>query len=170
MALEPYQPRPAVVITPRRRSSRSDTAAGLRLLVAACMLVTICTVAAFTMASRVSAGLSSAIGQRIDQITAAVPAVSSPAQATAAPTPTPSPTPDPITALFPNGTKPQLPSDQLAPRLDLPGLCVSLPNHRYEVRLPNGQVIVVTTKRRDGCPDLASILKALQEAGSGGNN
>jgi len=28
----------------------------------------------------------------------------------------------------------------------------------------DGQVIVVTTHRRAGCPDLASILKQLQEA------
>jgi hypothetical protein len=70
--------------------------------------------------------------------------------------------PEIVTAAPPND-EPQPPGDAV-PSVDLPGVCVSLPDHRYEVRLPDGQVIVVTTHRRAGCPDLASILKQLQEA------
>jgi hypothetical protein len=151
----------------RRRASRGSGATGLRLLVAACLLVTLFTVGAFTLASRASAGLSAAIssiGQQLAPITAALPATSSapPPAATSKATASPTPAASIVPAAPPND-EPQPPGDAV-PSVDLPGVCVSLPDHRYEVRLPDGQVIVVTTHRRAGCPDLASILKQLQEA------
>ncbi|MDQ6884496.1 MAG: hypothetical protein M3077_09745 [Candidatus Dormibacteraeota bacterium] len=161
-------------VAPRRRASRGSTAAGFRMLVAACLAVTVLTVAAFTAASRASAGLSGALaafGQRIDQLTAAAPAGPAGAPTATAPPaaqPTPSPTPDPITALIPNNGDGQPSLDQ-GPRIDISKLCVSLSDHRYEIRLPNGQVIIVKTKHHEGCPDLSVILKALQNAGGDSN-
>jgi hypothetical protein len=137
---EPYRsfllPDPVAWVEPNRAG-----AAGLRLLVAACLLLTLFTVGAFTIPSR-------------------APAASA--------TPTPSPTPDARTALAPNGGGDQQPADPV-PGVDTSGICVSLPDHRFEVRLPNGQTIIVTTRHRSGCPDLASILKALQNAGGHSN-
>ncbi len=155
-------------VATRRRASRSSTAAGFRMLVAACMVVILFTVVAFTMASHASAGFSGAIaavGQRLNQMTAAAPAAPA---ATPQPTAQPRPSPDPITALIPNNGDGQ-PSFDQAPRIDLSKLCVSLSDHRYEIRLPNGQVIIVKTKHHEGCPDLSVILKALQNAGGDSN-
>jgi hypothetical protein len=145
----------------RRRASRGRMPAGLRLLVAACLLIAFFAVTAPAIASRASEGLSAAlssINQRVNSMTAAAPAVSSsPPAAVPQPTPTPSP-PGTTTAVPPN----QQPAEP-APNGDAPGYCVSLPDGRYEIRLPNGQVIVVTTRHHAGCPDLASILKALRK-------
>ena len=151
----------------RRRASRDSGAAGLRLLVAACLLVTLFTVGAFTVASRASAGLSAAIssiGQQLAPLTAGLPATSSAPAPAASSNPTPSPTPAPsiVPAAPANGDT--RPPSEAVPGVSLPGVCVSLPDHRYELRLPNGRVIVVTTHRQKGCPDLATILKSLQDA------
>ncbi len=155
--------------SPRQRASQGSTAAGFRMLVAACMVVTLLTVVAFSVASGASAGLSgalAAVGQRVSQLTAAAPTapVVAPTATPQPARPTPSPTPDPITALIPNNGDGQPSLDQ-APRIDLSKLCVSLPDHRYEIRLPNGQVIIVKTQHHNGCPDLSAILNALQNAG-----
>ncbi|HEY8737087.1 MAG TPA: hypothetical protein VIO62_08605 [Candidatus Dormibacteraeota bacterium] len=178
---EPYLPvpRPAPILTlaplalpervdesRRRRASRGRMPAGVRLLIAACIMTAFFVAAAPTIASRASQSLSAAIasvGQRLNPITAAAPAVSStPLPATAQSTP--APTPSPGIAVAPNRSGDQQ-STEPAPAVDVQGICVSLPDGRYEFRLPNGQVIVVTTRHRSGCPDLASILKALQNAG-----
>ncbi|MEO6796308.1 MAG: hypothetical protein ABI401_15620 [Candidatus Dormibacter sp.] len=151
----------------RRRASRDSGAAGFRLLVAACLVVTVFTVGAFTVASRASAGLSAAIssiGQQLAPLTAGLPPTSTAPAPAASSKPTPSPTPAPsiVPAAPPTGDA--QPPSQAVPGVNLPGVCVSLPDHRYEVRLPNGQVIVVTTHRQKGCPDLAALLKSLQDA------
>jgi hypothetical protein len=179
--MEPYRPipRPAPILalapsslpervdaSRRRRASRGRMPAGLRLLVAACILTGLFVAAAPAIASRASEGISAAlasVSQRLNPITAAAPAVSStPLPATAQSTPAPTSTPS--IAVAPNGSGGQQ-SAEPSPAVDVPGLCVSLPDGRYEFRLPNGQVIVVTTRHRSGCPDLSSILKALQKAG-----
>jgi hypothetical protein len=148
----------------RRRASRG-TGAGLRVLVVACMLLVVLAFGAFTVASRAAAGLSGAIASFTDQlapITAALPAASNSPAPAVRPTPTPAPTAEaPAPVLIPNNQQVQ------PPRIDTSGLCLSLPNSRYEIKLPDGQTIVVTTKHRDGCPDLSAILKALQNAGGG---
>ena len=173
-ALEPVHPvfvyepgayEPVAQATPdRRRRASRGTAAGLRLLVAACLLLVVLSFGAFTVASRAAAGLTTAITSFADQlapITAALPASRPSAQPTSTPAPS-SEAPAPV--LIPNGQQVQ------PPRIDTSGLCLSLPNHRYEIRLPDGQTIVVTTKHRDGCPDLSAILKAIQNAGGGDSN
>ena len=151
----------------RRRRASGGTAAGLRLLVAACLLLVVLSFGAFTAASRAAAGVSAAVASFTGQLaprTAALPAASSqPAQAVR-PTPSPVPTAsEPAPVLIPNGNDQQV----QPPRIDASGLCLSLPNGRYEFRLPDGQTIVVTTRHRDGCPDISSILKALQNASGG---
>ena len=118
------------------RSGRGETAGGFRFLATASLVLVVVTVGAFALASGASPRFSSAIAA-IGQNSA------------------------PLTA---NGNDWQ-PSLGSIPRIELPNLCVSLPDHRYELRLPNGQVIVIATKHRDGCPDLSTILKALQNAG-----
>jgi hypothetical protein len=180
--MEPYRPipRPAPILTlaplalpervdesRRRRASRGRMPAGLRLLVAACIMTAFFVAAAPAIASRASEGLSAAIasvGQRLNPLTAAAPTVSSTPLPAASAQPTPAPTSTPSVAVAPNGSGGQQ-SAEPSPAVDVPGLCVSLPDGRYEFRLPNGQVIVVTTRHRSGCPDLATILKALQNAG-----
>jgi hypothetical protein len=134
------------------------------LLVTASLLVVILAFGAFTLASRAMAGVSTAIASFTGQlapVTGALPAASGHPQALR-PTPAPSPSSDaPAPIVIPNGQQIQ------PPRIDTSGLCLSLPDSRYEIRLPDGQAIVVTTKHRDGCPDLSAILKALQKAGGG---
>jgi len=170
----PYEPvaRPrwepaAQPATERRRRASRGTAAGLRLLVAACLLLVVLSFGAFTVASRAANGLSAAITSFTDQfapLTAALPAASSPPAQAVRPTPTPASSEAPAPVVIPNNQQVQ------PPRIDTSGLCLSLPNSRYEIRLPDGQTIVVTTRHRDGCPDLGSILKALQNAGGGDSN
>ena len=182
-AYEPYQPIPRQAPIPRivplavpervddsrrRRSSRGRMPAGIRLLLAACILTVLFVAAAPAIASRASQGLSAAlasVGQQLNPLTAAAPTGSSASPPAASAQPTASPTPStPSTALIPNGSGGQQ-STEPPPASGVSGLCVSLPDGRFEFRLPNGQVIVVTTRHRSGCPDLASILKALQNAG-----
>ena len=175
----PYQPVPyepvarerwellAPLAADRRRRASRGTAAGFRLLVTASLLLVILAFGAFTLTSRAMAGVTTAIASFTGQlapITGAPPAASSPPQALR-PTPTPAPSSEaPAPIVIPNGQQVQ------PPRIDTSGLCLSLPDSRYEIRLPDGQAIVVTTKHRDGCPDLAAILKAIQKAGGGDSN
>ncbi|HSO93152.1 MAG TPA: hypothetical protein VLS53_01610 [Candidatus Dormibacteraeota bacterium] len=162
VARELWEPLPQPDAERRRRASRG-TAAGFRLLVTASLLLVILAFGAFTLASRAMGGVTTAIASLTGQlapITGALPSASGPPQALR-PTPTPAPSDAPAPVVIPNTQQVQ------PPRIDTSGLCLSLPNSRYEIRLPDGQAIVVTTKHRDGCPDLSAILKALQHAGGG---
>lgn len=156
------------VAPPRRKRASRGTAAGLRLLLAGCVLLVIMSLGAFTVASRSFAGVTTAIASFTDQLGAMTAALPAPSAAPAVkPTATPAPrTAAPAPVIIPNGSEQQV----QPPRIDTTGFCLSLSNGRYEIRLPNGQTIVVTTKHRKGCPDLASILKALQNAGGGDAN
>ncbi|HEY0492738.1 MAG TPA: hypothetical protein VGD57_04650 [Candidatus Dormibacteraeota bacterium] len=173
----PYEPVPyanwqpvAEPVPDRRRRASRGTGAGLRVLVGAWMLVVVLSFGAFTVASRAAAGVSGAINSVTDQLaplTGAVPAASSPPAEALRPTPTPTPSASaPAPFLIPKGNNQQV----QPPRIDTSGLCLSLPDGRYEIRLPDGQAIVVTTRHRSGCPDISSILKALQNAGGRDSN
>lgn len=149
----------------RRRRASQGTAAGLRLLVTASLLVVVLALGAFTLASRAMTGVTAAIASVTGQLapfTGALPSGSPQAVRPATAPPASNDAPAPV--VVPNGQQVQ------PPRIDTSGVCLSLPNSRYEIRLPDGQAIVVTTRHKSGCPDLAAILKALQNAGGGDSN